>query len=402
MKNVMSILCFAVMLMACVPQATTDPICSVHVRKAMDHPSMLTLGGEIESVEYIPLEVTENPASLLDGVSAFAVTSNHIYVVPVKEHRVVLFDRKGHFLKTVVAFGQAPGEISDMLTNIQVDEKRDRLYLFSANRVMVYTLAGEWLQDFHHDHASVFQHWTEDDRLLSVAFPYQPFQQGSYGIGVFTPEGDRQVAKYDFASPLVAPEKAGLTIGMAMGYSEHQQALLVKLGCNDTLFALASAGVQPACILQLDNSKEESIRALDATNFESLRQPFGAPQDICITDLFETSLHYYLRCYYQAGCYVVSVNKQTGKVLAEQCVCPGSIRQLSDANLLLGMLGTRSYGGFPVWGTMMGGKLVQMLTSYELDLYRQCAEVTVPDALKEVAPDDNPALVLYTLKENHP
>lgn len=48
----------------------------------IDHPSMLNLQDEVESVEYIPLETTDDPASLLDGVSEYALTSKYIYVSP--------------------------------------------------------------------------------------------------------------------------------------------------------------------------------------------------------------------------------------------------------------------------------------------------------------------------------
>lgn len=47
--------------------------------------------------------------SLLDGVSEYALTSKYIYVSPVKEQRIVQFDRKGHFIKTLIPFGQGPG-----------------------------------------------------------------------------------------------------------------------------------------------------------------------------------------------------------------------------------------------------------------------------------------------------
>ena len=55
---------------------------------------------------------------------------------------------------------------------------------------------------------------------------------------------------------------------------------------------------------------------------------------------------------------MVSVDKETGKILAEQCEQPEDIFKLSDANLLFGMLGTRSYRSFPVWGRMEKDGLV--------------------------------------------
>lgn len=374
-------------------------ILSVDLIAEMNHPSMLNLQDEIAGVEYIPLETTDDPASLLDGVSEYALTSKYIYVSPVKEQRVVLFDRQGHFIKTLIPFGQGPGEFSTVLTGMQADEAHNRLYLFSGSQVGVYTLEGEFVQHFNCNYQSIYQRVVGEDRLASVAFPYIPFQSGSYGLGVFTTAGDTVVTKNDFSSPLVASEKAGFTIGMAMGYSDCEKSILFKTGSNDTVFRIAKDKIMPACVLQLRNSEQEVIRSLDATDFGSLRKKFGEPQDIFISDLFETPRSYYFRCRYNETHYVASVNKQTGKVRAEQCVQPDDIWKLSDANLLFGMLGTRSYRQFPVWGRMEGENLVQLVTSYELSLYQGKSEVAIPDELKGINEDSNPVFIVYKLRK---
>ena len=89
--------------------------------------------------------MTTDDASLIDGVYDYAVTDRYIYVLPVKEPRIVLFDRQGRFYPDVVKEGQGPGEFSGILPCIQVDERNDRLFLFSNNRVWEYTLEGEFI-----------------------------------------------------------------------------------------------------------------------------------------------------------------------------------------------------------------------------------------------------------------
>lgn len=112
----------------------------------------------------------------------------------------------------------------------------------------------------------------EQDCFASVAFPYIPFRSGSYGLGIFTEQGDTIAVKNDFTSPLVPPEKAGFTIGIAATYSGKQQSLLFKTGCNDTVFRISDHKIMPACVLNLQNSDQEIIRCLDATDFSSLHQ----------------------------------------------------------------------------------------------------------------------------------
>ena len=95
---------------------------------------------------------------------------------------------------------------------------------------------------------------------------------------------------------------------------------------------------------------------------------------------------------------VVSLNKHSGKTLVERCVQPADLATLSDANLLCGMLGTRSYRNFPIWGRMENDCLAQVITPYELSLYKETNKITIPDALQGVGEDDNPIVILYHLK----
>lgn len=389
-------------LVAACSSGHSDPeeLISADLRQGINHPSMLNLQDEIESVEYIPLETTEDPASLLDGVSEYAVTSKYIYVSPVKEQRIVQFDRQGRFIKTLIPFGQGPGEFSNFLTGMQADEENNRLYLFSANQIGVYTLEGEFIQNLNHGYQIVYQRKVGKDRYASVAFPYVPFQSGSYGLGIFTEQGDTIAVKNDFASPLVTPEKAGFTVGIAATFSSQQQSLLFKTGCNDTVFRISSDKILPACVLNLQNSDQEIVRCLDATDFSSLHQKFEGNTDIFIFDFFETPRNYYFRCRYDGRHYVASVDKKTGEMLTEQCEQPEDIYKLSDANLLFGMLGTRSYRQFPIWGRMEKDQLVQVITPYELGLYESKATLTVPDELKEINADGNPIFIVYQLRKD--
>jgi hypothetical protein len=390
--------CLLSFMASCGSEQTPQELLSVDLRSGMDHPSMLALQDEIESVEYIPLETTADPASLLDGVSEYAVTSNYIYVSPVKEQRIVQFDRKGQFVKTLIPFGQGPGEFSDFLMGMQADEKNNRLYLFSSNKIMVYTLDGEFIQSLNHDYTIVYQRMVGQDRFASVAFPYVPFESGSYGLGVFSDKADTIAMKNDFSSPLVSHEKAGFTIALATAYSDMEESVLFKTGSNDTVFRVTADDILPACVLRTGNSDKEVIRSLDATDFSSLKRKFGEDYDIFVSDMFETPSNYYFRCRYNAGHYVASVHKKTGQVLAEKCAQPGDIRALGDANLLYGMLGTKSYQDFPVWGRTQGDCLVQLLTAYELHLYKEKCNITVPPELKEVNDDSNPVFIVYKLR----
>ena len=387
------------LLTACQPQAevgTEMPM--ANLRKLITTPSTLSLNEEIKQVEYIPLRTTEDDQSLIDGVAGFAVTSKHIYIYPVKEQRIVLFNRQGNFIRTLITFGQGAGEFNEMLSDIQVDEERNRLYLFGLmSGVWEYTLEGEYLQKHEYKQQAIFRRLLTADRLGAVAFPYQPFKSGSFGLGIFTLQGDTIAMKNNFHASEVAPEKAGFTIRSTASYTPADNTILFKMGANDTIFRITDKTIDPACVLQLNNSDKEVRMSIDASDFGSM-QDFGSSSDLIISEIMETPSCYYFRLRYNEGHFVAVLHKNTRKAMIEKCIQPADLATLSDANLLCGMLGTRSYGNFPVWGRMENDCLAQIITPYELSLYKETGKITIPDALQGVGEDDNPIVILYHLK----
>ena len=153
------------LLTACQPKSETSmEMPTTNLRELISSTSTLTLNEEIEQVEYIPLRITEDDQSLIDGAAGFAVTSKYIYVYPVKEQRIALFSRQGEFIRTLITFGQGPGEFNDMLSDIQADEKRNKLYLFGVSGIWEYTLEGEYLQKHEYKQQALFQRFLTADR----------------------------------------------------------------------------------------------------------------------------------------------------------------------------------------------------------------------------------------------
>lgn len=85
-------------------QVDQTGLLTASVRDALNSPATLSIADEIESVEYIPLEMTNDDASLIDGVVDFAITSKYIYVLVGKEARIVLFDQS----RTLFAYIPSP------------------------------------------------------------------------------------------------------------------------------------------------------------------------------------------------------------------------------------------------------------------------------------------------------
>ena len=334
------------------------------IRGGMDKPGLLELGDEIKGVTFVPLEVTTDDASLIDGVYDYAVTDRYIYVLPVKEPRIVLFDRQGRFIRTLVKEGQGPGEFIGQST---------------------------------HEYSVIYMRHIGKDRFAAISFPFQPFNGGGFGLGLFSRKGDTIAIKNDFYSFLLPHEKSGFTTSIASAYSDAQNSVLFKTGSNDTVFCISADRISAACVLDLKNSDAEVIRSLDVTDMSNLRIEKKDPKDIFVQDMIEFPAHYYFRLLYNQGYYIASVDKKTGKTLVEKCEMPGSIYELADANLQHGMQGTRSYRNFPVWGRVIKDELVQVVTPYELNLYKSLHSITIPQELDLKGEEGNPVFVFYSL-----
>lgn len=396
MKSFNNLFLALLLLSSCNSTPTTPTACvTADIRKEMNNLSILPLDEEIESVTYVPLEVTTDDASLIDGVIDFAITSKYIYVLVGKESRIVLFDRQGHFLRTFLQQGQGPNDFNGMIGFIQANEADDRFYVM-GNKVGVYTLEGKFVEDLPINFPIIYAHHLGKGRIGAIAMPLIPFQDGSFGIGVFRENGEMIMNKNDFYSPLVPRENSGFTFGILGSPSDvEQQSVLFKMASNDTIFRLSADTIQPALVARLGNSDEEIIRGLNTQNIKR----FPGEGDIFIVDMFETSRYFYLRMKLDEAFYVASVDKQSGQTIVEQCDVPEKdANNLADINMQLGMIGTQSYNRFPIWGRVLGNNLVQVVTPYEMEIFKEQAKIAIPQGLEEINANENPVFIMYKIK----
>lgn len=377
-------------------QVKPTGLLTASVREVLNSSATLPIADEIESVEYVPLEMTNDNASLIDGVVDFAITSKYIYVLVGKEARIVQFDRQGHFLRTFLQQGQGPDDFNGMIGFIQANEADNRFYVI-GNKIGVYTLEGKFVEDLHINSPIVYAHHLGKGRIGAIAMPFMPFQSGSFGIGVFRENGELIMNKNDFHSPLVPQENSGFTFGVTGSPSDgEQQSVLFKMASNDTIFRLLADTIQPALVVDLGNSDEEVIRGLNTKDI--VKTP--AAGDIFVLDMFETPRRFYLRMKQDEKCYVASVDKQNGERVVEQCNLPEKSGQdLADINMQLGMVGSKGYNQFPVWGRVLGNNLVQVVTPYEVETFKEQTKMTIPQELEKISANENPIFIIYKIRK---
>lgn len=392
-----AIISFITLVSCSLNQSKQTDILTASVREALNSPTTLAIADEIESVEYIPLEVTNDDASLIDGVVDFAITSKYIYILVGKQPRIVLFDRQGHFLRTFLHQGQGPNDFHGMIGFIQANEADNRFYVI-GNKIGAYTLEGEFVEDHPINYPIIYAHHLGNGRIGAISMPLIPFQDGSFGIGIFQEDGEAIMTKNDFYSRLVPQEDSGFTFGVMGSPSDgNKQSVLFKMASNDTIFRLSADAIQPTLVASLGNSNEEIIRGLNIRDFKK----FPADGDIFVTDIFETPRRYYLRMILNETYYVASVEKQSGETEVEQCDIPETnASNLADINMQLGMVGSKGYKQFPIWGRVLGNNLVQVVTPYEVEMFKEQTKITIPQELQMRDVDENPIFIIYNLTNN--
>lgn len=346
---------------------------------------------EIDSVEYIPLEITQDGASLIAGVLDYTVTNDFIYILPMKENKIMQFDKKGHFVKNVVTYGEGPGEYNGFPQNIYADEVENRFYIVNMDKTWVYTLSGDFIGIRNRSNMVSYEYKIAEDRYAAISYLNVPFHiPGIFGIGVFSEKEDTIALKNNFLSlDNVSAEVSGFT---NISVAWNQNSVLFKTASNDTVFRLVEDTIVPSYILKLENSTQEIIRGLKVRNTDG-----ASSNDIWGWDMLETMDYFYYRFVLDNKFYILSVNRLTGKSSINQCAMPGEdIYQLIQLNRLLGLVGMGlSKRNIPFWGCRFGEDLVQIITAPEWLFFKEKGYVDGMDNLKE---DDNPVVVIAKLK----
>ena len=99
---------------------------------------------DVENIEYIPLETTDN--SLLGSVNKVLFRNNCFYVMDKMSGGVYVFDRRGKFLSSIVKPGEGPEEYIELM-DMDVD-KEGNVYIADNARMVIKKYN---FQDWKHD-----------------------------------------------------------------------------------------------------------------------------------------------------------------------------------------------------------------------------------------------------------
>lgn len=263
----------------------------VEMRQNVTTNNPIVFSEEITHIEYIPLEFTPDGASMLAEAMDLAVTDDFVFVNSMKQGGVFQFSRAdGKFIRKFALTGNGPGE-TQLILNIYADEANKDIYIVQSHNTLKYNFEGEFISTQEQTRPISLQYPIGEDRIAQLGAEFVPFNTPELiDMGVFTRDGEIVKIKDDFARPDVVSQDNSCIKDVRRVFSD--KSILYFIDLNDTIFRLSSDDIQPAFVLNRQNSREY---------LEGSMTPRGEtmlPNDFWVYDFFETPGALYVRALY--------------------------------------------------------------------------------------------------------
>ena len=105
----------------------------------------LQLSEITEEITAIELELTDESMINPDHTHKVHIFDNLIFISELNE--LLMFDRKGKFIRSIGSRGQGPGEYTNV-NHFTIDEKNMIIYIISNRKIIGYDLNGNFLKEF--------------------------------------------------------------------------------------------------------------------------------------------------------------------------------------------------------------------------------------------------------------
>lgn len=371
---------------------TTSLVVEMRQNASINKP--ITFSEEISRIEYIPLELTADGSSMLADAMDISVTDEFVFVNSSKQGGIFQFSRTdGKFIRRFAPSGNGPGE-TQLVLNIYADEPERKIYIVQPQNRLEYTFDGEFVVAHEQKHAISLQYPVGNNRVAEMGARFVPFNAPQLiGMGVFSRSGETIVVKNDFARPDILPENASCLKDVHSALSRNSMLYFVSF--NDTVFRLTDRSIDPAFVLNRQNSRESLEGALNPQDDSMF------PNDFWVYDFFETPRSFYVRTIYNDKMHLFAYDKDSQTTTAEISeINPFEIfgydRWMQGIGINLGD------DKIPLWATKPYPDkkiLVQYMPAPEFFYLKEQGIINqIPPEIGHIDEESNPIIVVYHLK----
>lgn len=372
-------------------------IVTIPVREYISHNDKVSVKKDIDKIEYVPLQLTDDYTSMVGQVMDIALTDNYIFVLSDQKCGVLQFDRNGSFVRQIVKYGSGPGELVYPMSLYATDFDH-RLHITCAYKTVVYNFDGGFEEEMNRQgRNSFYSFYLGDNKVVETSFDGMPFQSpGHFGIGVFDEmgKGDTIVMKNDFGNKGIMPlDISGFKLTRCI---ESDRGVLFLTMTNDTIFRVTKEGITPVFCWKRDLDNKSLRNAYALLDF------IPTNTDLFIHDVFELPSVVCFRYIYNGNAYVMSYNKRNGEILST----PTGYQWDDLANIDFWMT---TYGvendidnGVPIipmhW--YKDKKIsIQCSPASTIAYLKEIGKLnTPPEALRNITGEENPIVIIYHLK----
>lgn len=350
---------------------------------------------DLDSIEYILLEMTPDGESSINNILDYCVTNDYIFIHSSKKGGILQFNRSGKFIRHFAHKGDGPGETIS-INSISANEEKEELYISQLSTTLVYDFHGNYLKTIKISRLTSFQYYLKNNLWIETGKLFLPINYPRMiGLGIFNLDGDTIDIRNNFVNEEIL--SADIT-GIINSYliSGISNNYLSYISLSDTIFSLSSKGIEPVYEINTERTIEAKKKL---SNFRSDNM---IENNFLIHDFFETTDYFYVRVIYNSNMYIYSynkTNKQTAGILSKL-----DPFEMMEYNRNLSLIGLKSLynNNIPVWISKMYWDkklLVQFNTASEILYLKENGILNNPEGeIKKVNEDSNPLIIIYHLK----
>ena len=352
----------------------------------------LMLSDIIDSITYIPLETNDN--CLLSTIydNDFISSENYILLKSTVDYKIYLFDQTGHFIAKIGDVGAGPGEYLRYSAQLaRIDEKNNHLIIFATHpkRIMYYDLKGNFIKTIPLPHE-------DNTGIISYHQSFYLQKNENYGRVQYTYtvlDTDFNIIKknvmplqYSWKGQILHPQ----SLFCQYTYNDHVYSKETLL--NDTLYVINDDfSFIPKYII---NSGKYEVTVNVRSDADRFFKEFR--NKVILLSMFETDDYLFILYQYQNKNIPCYYNKKENKLIH---IVSSSSGIPNDFD-----------GGLDFWPDYQNNKkLISFYDAYLLVEHKKNhnkfelqggkeTEKHFDQMIQKLAPNDNPVMVIVTLK----
>lgn len=378
-------------------ETANNKFATIDVKNYVNSNNDISIKNEIENIEYIPLELTDDNRSMIGQIMDIVLTNNYIFILSDPTCGVLQFDKKGNFIRQVAKYGQGPGELLFPISMYSVEEE-SKLYITGAYQTTIYNFDGQFEEAFDRGgRMSFYSYHLGGGRVVETSSDGIPFgSKGHFGIGIFSNmgKGDTIAMKNNFSNAnILSPNESGFKLTRCI---LSDGGVLFSTMTSDTIYRLTNDTIVPAFCWQR-NLNEESLK-----NTYSLLNFIPTNTELFLYDIIEFPKSILFRYVYNEKSYIMQYDKINGKILSTST--PYKMNDISGIDFWMTMWGIKNDidNGLPIaplhWYS--DKKIsIQCTSASTIDYLKDKGELqSAPEVIKNMNGEDNPIVILYHLK----